>query len=174
MTYFTSDYSICYYFYNSLYNYNCLLYGFIFTSSLNTDFYFTNNIFIGTGKLVNGPTSGEKFIGNVWWSPDGKPSFRKYNSLEEWAEKTGQEILHGKLAGIQADPMLTGQLPISITDPYQIDSLKIFRLRSDSPLKNKGMDVTAMYKVENVKKDLYGNKVPSGSSVEPGVYELPE
>ena len=43
--------------------------------SRNKNFSFYNNIFIGTGQIVNGPASGEKFRGNVWWNENnGKHS----------------------------------------------------------------------------------------------------
>jgi hypothetical protein len=143
-------------------------------ASLNTEFYFTNNIFIANGTVVNGPSSGEKFIGNVWWSPNGKVSFRKYTDLYNWSENTGQELLEGVLAGIQADPMLNQPFLTTLTDPYKLDSLINYKLKSNSPLKNKGIDIKAMFNIENVKQDFYGNKIPSGTAVEPGVYELPE
>jgi hypothetical protein len=144
------------------------------SSSLNTLFYFTNNIFIGKGNLVNGPSSGEKFIGNVWWSPQGKAAFRNHSNLLKWSNATGQEKSEGKLLGREIDPMLTGPFTTGITDPYQLDKLSGYKLQSASPLKNTGMDVTALFKVPSPQIDLFGNKVPIGPCAEIGVYEMQE
>src|SRR2546423_1590106 len=40
--------------------------------SANKRFEFFNNIFIGTDSIVNGPSSGDKFKGNIWWNSNGK------------------------------------------------------------------------------------------------------
>ncbi|MBL7697889.1 MAG: right-handed parallel beta-helix repeat-containing protein [Chitinophagaceae bacterium] len=142
--------------------------------SLNTKFYFSNNIFIGNGNLVNGPSSGEKFIGNAWWSPEEQATFRNFRTLQEWSAKTGQEKLNDRLTGIQANPLLDGQLTTTLVEPYQIEKLQNYKLKSNSPLKNKGINIEALYNIPKASTDLYGNKIPSGSAVEPGVYEIPE
>ncbi|MFA1773804.1 right-handed parallel beta-helix repeat-containing protein, partial [Rufibacter glacialis] len=58
-----------------------------FGDSNNKGFTFYNNIFIGQGLIVDGPSSGEKFLGNTYWQvPGGNGiSFRGHRSLQEWA-----------------------------------------------------------------------------------------
>jgi hypothetical protein len=143
-------------------------------ASLNTQFFFTNNIFIGKGNIINGPASGEKFIGNVWWSPESRITFRNYASLQDWANASGQEKLNGKLIGRQTDPLLKSPFTTGITDPYQLDKLTGYMLQPVSPLKNTGMDVTGLFKVTDVSMDMFGNKVPMGSRPEPGLNEIKE
>jgi len=39
------------------------------TASEHENFFFCNNIFVGTGHLVSGKNCGSQFTANVWWSP---------------------------------------------------------------------------------------------------------
>ena len=69
-------------------------------SSAHRNFIFCNNIFLGNGDIVSGPTSGDKFMGNVWWNTPGKQiRFRGNDSLKEWSTKTGQETTEGNPMG---------------------------------------------------------------------------
>ena len=45
--------------------------------SANKNFLFVNNIFVGKGPVVHGPSSGERFIGNVWWKAGEDINFRR-------------------------------------------------------------------------------------------------
>ena len=82
-------------------------------NSLNKNFTFYNNIFIGEGQIIDGPQSGEKFIGNIWWNANNEIKFRGYKNLAEWSYATGQENLNGETIGKQINPLLTGPiLPI--------------------------------------------------------------
>ena len=96
----------------------------------------------------------------------------KYSSLAEWDKATGQEMLNGKVEGIQADPGLKGPFTTDITDPYQLNTLYGYTLKPDSPLRNKGLDLKSILGIDLPKIDFYGNPVPSGSGSEPGVHEL--
>lgn len=140
--------------------------------SLNTAFFFANNIFIGKDNIINGPSSGEKFIGNVWWSPGNKISFRNHSTLEDWANSSGQEKLQGKIAGKFVDPKLKGPFTTDITDPYQLDKLHGYMLEPSSPVRDGGLNVIEQFRLSSSVNDLFGNKVPKGSAPEPGVHEL--
>jgi hypothetical protein len=74
--------------------------------SANKNFLFVNNIFIGNGPVVHGPSSGEKFMGNIWWKPGQDITFRDHRDLVEWSAATGQERLNGQIAGRQIDQTL--------------------------------------------------------------------
>ena len=143
-------------------------------SSSNKNFLFTNNIFMGSGKIIDGPSSGEKFIGNAWWSARGEIKFREYANLSAWSVSTGQEKLNGQLAGWVVNPLLKGPFVTRLTDPYQLSKLKGYMLQPRSPLRNKGLDLVAQFKIPFSPHDFYGNPVPMGPKPEPGIHELKE
>lgn len=144
------------------------------TSSRNKNFSFYNNIFIGSGQIINGPQSGEKFIGNIWWSENNDIKFRGYTNLLEWANATGQEKLNGQIAGKQADPLLTGPFITHLTDPYKLNLLTGYSLQPGSPLKNSGLNLQTLFKIPFPPHDFLGNPVPLGNNPEPGVHEIKE
>jgi hypothetical protein len=141
-------------------------------SSAHKNFTFCNNIFIGSGKPISGVFTGSSFIGNDWWNTGGDIKFMKFASLAEWAKSTGQEMIKSHQAGMQLDPKFKGPLLTDITDPYQLEKLSGYILQSDSPLKNKGLDLKTIFGIERPAKDFYGNPVPSGAATEPGIYEM--
>ena len=143
--------------------------------SLNKNFRFYNNIFIGKDAIIHGPASGEKFLGNIWWNAaDGEIHFRGHRALQEWSRATGQEELAGKMIGRQTDPFLKGPLITSITAPYALHTLFNFTLMANSPLIDTGLDIDSMPGIPMVTHDFYGTPVPQGSSPDPGVHEWAE
>lgn len=140
-------------------------------NSRHKNFTFFNNIFIGNGLPISGINTGSSFTGNNWWNPSGDSRILNFKSLNEWAGKTGQEMLKGQMKGIQTDPRLKGPLLTDITDPYQLENLTGYTLQSDSPLKNKGLDIKSIFGEEQPEKDFFGNLIPQGSAIEPGIYQ---
>jgi hypothetical protein len=141
-------------------------------SSAHKNFTFCNNIFIGSGKPISGVFTGSSFIGNDWWNTGGDIKFMNFASLDEWAKSTGQEMIKGRLAGLQLDPKFKGPLLTDITDSYQLENLSGYILLSDSPLKNKGLDLKTIFGIEQPARDFYGNPVPVGAVSEPGIYKM--
>ncbi|MEX2233784.1 MAG: right-handed parallel beta-helix repeat-containing protein [Cyclobacteriaceae bacterium] len=143
--------------------------------SLNKNFKFYNNIIIGTADVVNGPTSGEKFLGNIWWSSnDAVMRFRGFESLTSWSDATGQEMLNGATVGRQVNPLLKGPLITKLTDPYDLETLLGYTLLAQSPLINSGLKIDSLSHIPFAKKDFYGTTIPQGENPEPGVYEWEE
>jgi len=140
--------------------------------SLNKNFQFVNNIFIGKNRIVDGPSSGERFSGNVWWSAEGDLLFRQCGSFQEWCVETGQEMLNGRIIGRLVDPQLKGPLLTQLTDPYLLKTLIGYQLRDSSPLRNVGLDLKSMFNIQYGFRDFFDNPVPAGSGPEPGVHEL--
>jgi hypothetical protein len=141
-------------------------------ASEHENFVFCNNIFLGSDQLISGINKGSKFLGNVWRSAGGIIKFMKYDSLIAWAKATGQETVNGKIVGIQADPLLNGPFITDITDPYQLKALSGFRLKPDSPVKDKGVDIKSLLGVDLPSEDFYGNHVSEGIALEPGINEI--
>lgn len=142
--------------------------------SLNKNFTFYNNIFIGTGEVVHGPNSGEKFLGNIWWNAGNPISFKGYKSLSEWATKTNQERLNGEIVGRQIDPLIKGPFITNLTDPYQLNTLIGLALRPESPVKDRGLDLPGLFKIQFPQTDFFGTPIPKGKGIEPGIHEIQE
>ncbi|MCU7550094.1 right-handed parallel beta-helix repeat-containing protein [Chitinophagaceae bacterium LB-8] len=143
-------------------------------SSKNKNIFLYNNIFIGAEQIVNGPSSGEKFIGNVWWTTGGDIRFRGYKNLFVWADETGQEKWNGQLAGRQIDPLLKGPFTTKLIDPNQLHTLTNYTLQSSSPLINTGLNLKALFENPTASHDFYGTPIPQGINPEPGVFEWKE
>ena len=141
-------------------------------ASEHANFFFSNNIFLGSGQMISGKNSGSRFLGNVWWSAGNGIKFMEFSSLAAWAKATGQETENDRIIGIQADPDLNGPFITSITDPYQLSTLSGFMLGPDSPLKDHGIKIKSLYGLEPPPTDFFGNSVPQGSASEPGIQEL--
>ena len=129
---------------------------------------------MGSGSIIHGPSSGEKFIGNVWWSAGREITFREYKDLAKWSSATGQEKLNGLTAGKQIDPKLKGPFITTLTDPYKLNLLDGYFLLSNSPLKNMGLNLKILFNIPFAPHDFFGHSVPMGSNPEPGIYELKE
>jgi Right handed beta helix region len=142
------------------------------TSSAHKNFIFCNNIFLGTDSPIIGYMKDSKFIGNDWWNINGSNKFMDYPGLAEWAKEAGQEMINGHFAGIQKNPELTGPFITDITDPYQLEKLYGYKLKPNSPLKNKGLDFNSIFGLVQPDKDFYGNQIPEGVAVEPGIYKM--
>jgi Right handed beta helix region len=142
------------------------------TLSAHKNFIFCNNIFLGTDSPIIGNIKDSKFLGNDWWNISGSYKFMEFPGLAEWAKGTGQEIINGHFAGIQQDPELMGPFKTDITDPYQLEKLNGYKLKPDSPLRNKGLDFNSIFGLVQPDKDFYGNPIPAGVVVEPGIYKM--
>jgi hypothetical protein len=161
----------CYIYNNIVYSASVPMISFE-NASEHENFVFSNNIFLGSGQMISGKNRGSRFLGNVWWSAGGDIKFMEFSSLAAWAKSTGQETENGKIIGMQTDPLLSGPLLTSITDPYQLNGLSGYLFRPDSPVKNRGIQIRSLYGYDPPLTDFFGNPVPQGSAPEPGIHEL--
>jgi parallel beta-helix repeat protein len=161
----------CMFYNNAIYNSSAPLISYE-TASRHRNFIFCNNIFLGSDQPIYGIIKGSSYIGNDWWNSNGKKEFMKFASLEKWAGNTGQEMLKGRFVGMQKEPELKGPLITDITDPYQLEKLTGYTLQPDSPLKNKGLDLKAIFDIEQPATDFFGNPVLSGGRTEPGIFVM--
>ncbi len=141
-------------------------------SSEHKNFNFCNNIFLSSGQPITGINTGSSFLGNDWWNTEGELAFMKFNSFDEWAKESGQEMMHGRVIGIRKDPKFKGPFVTDITDPYQLNTLYGYTLQPDSPLRNKGLDLKLIFGTDIPQIDFYGNPVPLGAATEPGIFEM--
>ncbi len=141
----------------------------------NENFTYNNNIFIGTGNLIKGTMNKDKFLGNVYWNTPGATiTINGYPGLMEWANATGQEKSEDIIRGMQVDPLMKGPFLTDLTDPQLLQQLSNFTLEANSPLRNKGIDIQAMFGAPAPAFDFYGTRVFRGTAPEPGVHELEE
>jgi hypothetical protein len=142
------------------------------SASAHKNFVFCNNIFLGSGQLIIGENRGSSFIGNTWWNAGKGLKFSEFNSLAKWSRATGQEMIDGKQVGIQEDPMLKGPFLTDITDPYQLKALEGYTLKPGSPIRNRGINIKSIFKLQKDITDFFGNPVPLGDGPEPGIGEI--
>lgn len=162
---------------------NCLVYNNVFyntttpvisfeKASAHKDFRFLNNVFLGADEVILGNIAGSTFLGNDWWNAGKGIKFPGFENVNEWANATGQEMLNGKMAGMQVDPLLKGPFTTDITDPWQLDKLEGYVLNMNSPLKNRGIDLKSVLGIDLPLTDFYGNEIPGGNANEPGICQI--
>lgn len=146
--------------------------------------YFRNNIIQTTGgvRLVEVQASALdgavnlRFEGNSYFSTGGAFSIvwggTVYSTLADWRAATGQERIGGVNTGLSVDPRLTapGQ-GITVGDADLLATLSGYRLRSDSPLIEAGLDLRTMG-VAIGTRDYFGGPVPSGTTLDIGAHEF--
>ncbi len=137
--------------------------------SRNKNFLLANNIFIGSDSVVHGPSSGERFANNLWWTTGGNIFFRNYSDIPGWSAATGQEKLDGKIRGKQIDPKLRGPFLTTLTDPYQLHSLTGYTLMSESPVKNYTLDLASLH-IPAAPHDFFNGPVFQRSN--PGLQQI--
>ncbi|KPK82699.1 MAG: hypothetical protein AMS27_14290, partial [Bacteroides sp. SM23_62_1] len=141
-------------------------------------FNFRNNIFVYNGRFLyeGHHFEHEVFQGNVYWNLSGGFELDGYKSIEEWAKATGNEMVGGFVAGIYADPLLRAPGTATITDPTKISSetLSGYRLQPGSPLIDKGLDMKALFGINQGASDILGTEIPRGKGYDIGAVEYIE
>ena len=146
-----------------------------------TGLHFRNNIFQTTGgvplaDVVVGNKKDFVFQGNDYWSTGGafqiRYNNRTYKNLASF-QAAGQEKLNGKSVGSSADPLLTrpGQGG-TIGNAELLYTLTAYQLRSDSPLRNSGLNLLSLFGINTGEEDFYGNATPLGAGYSMGAHEL--
>lgn len=144
----------------------------------NTKVY--NNIFatVPAKKVVDiAIPSGEwTFNGNCYWTygDNIKIAWEKniYTNLEDWRNKTNQEMLNGEPTGFEADPKL--KKPGhggTIGDPTKLATLSNYKLDPGSPLIDKALNLKSLLKVDPGPRDYYGTTLPQFSGYDVGACE---
>ena len=127
---------------------------------------------MGVDDLILGNIAGSTFLGNDWWNAGKDIKFPGFKNVNEWAKVTGQEMLNGKMEGMQVDPLLKGPFTTDITDPWQLDKLEGYVLNLNSPIKNRGVDLKSVFGIDLPSTDFYGNDIPDGNANEPGIFQM--
>jgi hypothetical protein len=119
--------------------------------------------------------SNLSFVADDYWTNGGAVRFnfgKTYNSLSAWQGATGQEKLKGKSVGMFVNPQLNYAGGGQTKGAENLSSLSAYRLKSTSPLINRGVNVSSLYGMIGVSHDFYINRVPQGAAYDIGVDEV--
>ncbi|MEP7108111.1 MAG: right-handed parallel beta-helix repeat-containing protein [Ferruginibacter sp.] len=128
--------------------------------STRKGFLFYNNIFVGSDSLLKGKRTNDTFLANNWWSLKSKFNIEGIHDLNEWAKKSGQEMLAGKLTGWNTDPDFKGAGTTTITS---VPGLKLFdgyKIPVGSRLRQNGLELKRLFGIETGSVDLNGQLAP--------------
>jgi len=144
----------------------------------NTKIY--NNIIVtAPGKKavdIPIPTDEWTFKGNCYWTCGGniKIAWNKnvYTNLDEWRNKTNQEMLNGDPVGFEADPKLKKPGDGgTISDPARLAALLNYKLEPESPLIDKALNLKSLFKINPGSRDFNGTTLPQFSGYDVGACE---
>jgi hypothetical protein len=131
-----------------------------------------NNLLITSGNLrhvwISGVGFGLQIVGN-WYDSSGghfrgrHPYTTQYESLSSWRDGTDQERGNGQDYGSEGNAFLFGPGGSSDSD---------YRLKSNSPLRDKGLDLRVLLGVDPGDRDYFGHPLPQGGGYEVGAHEL--
>jgi Right handed beta helix region len=143
-----------------------------------------NNVFFGTGPLLFDVFDGAglELQGNAYWTEGaplridwdtGKSAPRTFADFDAYRAATGQETLDADATGLYADPRLiaAGTGP-TLDDTARLSELGMYELGEDSPLIDRGIDLTRLSLVSPA-SDFFGSPSPRGAAPDIGVHELP-
>jgi len=125
---------------------------------------FRNNILVSDDSVILGPLDAARFEGNLYLSRQDAPLIahpdRPFQTLQEWAEATGKEMMDGRLVGRVADPRIV--LPLDLrdlpTDPEALRTMMFYKLIADSPAVDTALPID-----DNGGRDFWHNPVaPDG------------
>jgi hypothetical protein len=130
-----------------------------------------NNVFVSRdGPQVRGANKA-RFEGNCYWTIGGGFAVDGHTSLAQWAASSGQEMIDGVVVGLNVDPLLKSPGSRRLTDPTRLSTLLGYSLRDDSPLIDRGLELSKRFGIDPGPRDFFGNKAPSGKGFDIGVHE---
>jgi hypothetical protein len=124
-----------------------------------------NNIFVSTGSAlplrVEDPHEQVRFENNLYWREDGPTAVawgaQTYSNLQEWRDRTGQELVGGKPAGLFADPALSKAFPgAPAVEPQDLQIMRAFRPTPNSPALAGGWDLRKTFGLNTGDRDFLG------------------
>ena len=141
---------------------------------------FRNNLILGpTGcRLVTIDHDSEAvtFQGNLYWA-GGRPfqtaGSKICGSIDAW-RKAGKEMINGKAVGLFTDPRLEPTAPRGQSGGLiRPGRLIRFQPSAGSPLIDAGIDLKAVFKLDDGGMDILRTKTPAGNAPDIGAVERP-
>ena len=121
-------------------------------------------------------SGGWSYKGNCYWTYGDNIEINwggtTYTSLASWRSATGQETLDGNDVGFECDPCLVDVgNGGTIGDPCNLASLTAYKLLSNSPLIDAGLDLQSEFGIDPGVRDYYGTAIPIGDQYDAGADE---
>ena len=139
-----------------------------------------NNIIttVPNKRVVNmsSTSGGWSYKGNCYWTYGDNIEIywggTTYTSLAAWRSATGQETHDGNDVGFELDPNLTDPgNGGTISDPCNLASLAAYKLQSNSPLIEEGLDIQSLFGIDAGVQDYFGTPIPVGGQYDVGAHE---
>ena len=143
---------------------------------------FRNNLLVADDgvPLLDVPAgmSDLTFQGNDYWSNYDafviKWGDSTYSALASWRSASGKETLNGNPVGRARNPRLVapGSEP-TIGDPDRLTALDAYRIRSDSQVRDAGLDLPTSFGLSVGPRDYFGTSIPQNGAFDIGAAEYP-
>ena len=141
-----------------------------------------NNIFIAIAPAnplrIDEASDRVRVEGNLYWRDGGSTEVawgeQVYSSLQEWRDRTGQEMLNGQPTGHFVDPELVFRRHDPADGPRQgVPALRAFRPLPHSPALAGGLDLRRRFGIQMGDRDLLGvaltDRLPIGAIAAPAL-----
>lgn len=155
----STQFADCFFYNNTIYNDKGAAISYA-RQSLRKGFLFYNNIFVARDNLLKGEMLQDRFLANNWWSVTSQFSLQGFNTLAEWANRSGKEMLDGNLKGLNFKPDFSNSNEQHPTHTNELALLNKFKIPVNSPLQNSGLDLKAIFGIENGGVDFSGKPAP--------------
>lgn len=144
---------------------------------------FANNVFYATGPTLADVYDGRglELQGNAYWSEpnplrivwgSGTSRPETFSDFAAYREATGQETRAGEATGVHTDPgLVAAGTGGTLDDTDALTSLRVYQLAEDSPLVDRGIDLTALG-IDPGDRDFFAGPAPQGEAADIGVHEL--
>lgn len=149
----------CLFYNNTIYNTKRPAISYSETSE-RKNFSFYNNIFVGEDSLIKGNKGVDIFLANDWWSMTKKFNIERVYDLSQWAKKNKQEMLNGKVIGLNVKPDFRNPGDTMPTSVLSLKSFNQFNIPGNSPLRNKGIDLYRLYRIKTGNIDFDQQPAP--------------
>lgn len=154
-------------FYNNVvYNANGPALAFLDHKNLN--FNFRNNIFVSKSGKIYDRINGENFQGNSWYSLANSTTQDSLDFIT-WALANNQEMLNNSLAGIYANARFVNPGNSNLTNPLLLATIDDYKLKVESPVIDKGLDLESLCNINPGNRDYFGNPVKQGMAFNMGI-----
>lgn len=125
------------------------------------DFSFYNNIFIAQDSLIKGGKGIDIFLANDWWSVTKQFNIERVYDLTTWAQRNKQEMINGKIIGLNIDPGFKNPDDTMPTSPYALKLFDQYNIPGNSALRNSGLDLHLLYGIDTGNLDFNQQPAPA-------------
>jgi parallel beta helix pectate lyase-like protein len=124
------------------------------------DFRFFNNIFVGEDSLIKGEKNIDSYLANDWWSLTSQFNIDGMHNFKAWAEKSGKEMIPGKLIGLNINPSFKKPGNTMLSFSSSLKTFDGYKIPSNSLLQKSGLDLHNLYGIKTGNMDFNGQASP--------------